>query len=293
MITSAEIQIRAMRRSELDLALSWAAAEGWNPGLFDAESFYNADQNGFFIAECDGQPIGSFSAVAYDQTYGFAGLFIVLPEYRGGRCGVELGRRGLEHLGSRTIGLDGVRAKLENYLHWGFTHAYWTIHFSGNAPGNPSSIGNPRSMAGTTLQIENLRDLSFDLVNEFDASYFPAVREKFLHTWINQAGHTALGAIQKDRLVGYGVIRPCRMGYKIGPLLAEAPSVAELLLDALLATIPASEYFIDVPEPNTAAMELVKRRSMHQVFETARMYRGPAPQIDLQNIFGVTTLELG
>ncbi len=35
--------VRRMTRSEVDLALDWAAAEGWNPGVHDAESFYAAD----------------------------------------------------------------------------------------------------------------------------------------------------------------------------------------------------------------------------------------------------------
>ena len=29
------------------------------------------------------------------------------------------------------------------------------------------------------------------------------------------------------------------------------------------------------------------------VFETARMYRGPAPALPLERIFGITTFELG
>jgi len=29
------------------------------------------------------------------------------------------------------------------------------------------------------------------------------------------------------------------------------------------------------------------------VFETARMYTGPLPEIDLEGMFGVTTFELG
>jgi len=29
------------------------------------------------------------------------------------------------------------------------------------------------------------------------------------------------------------------------------------------------------------------------VFETARMYKGPAPQLPVERIFGVTTFELG
>jgi hypothetical protein len=32
---------------------------------------------------------------------------------------------------------------------------------------------------------------------------------------------------------------------------------------------------------------------MTQVFATARMYTGPAPAIDLDRVFGVTSFELG
>ena len=40
---------RPMRRPELDLALDWAAAEGWNPGLRDADAFWAADPEGFWL----------------------------------------------------------------------------------------------------------------------------------------------------------------------------------------------------------------------------------------------------
>jgi hypothetical protein len=40
-------QIRTMTRSELDLTVDWAAAEGWNPGLDDAECFFQTDSSGF------------------------------------------------------------------------------------------------------------------------------------------------------------------------------------------------------------------------------------------------------
>jgi hypothetical protein len=287
MLIKAELTIRSMLRHDVDLILNWAAAEGWNPGLYDAEAFFDADPDGFFIAEYDSRPIGSFSAVAYNDMYGFAGLFIVLPEYRGGRCGVELGRCALDYLGSRTIGLDAVRAKQENYYRLGFSHVYWTIRFRGIA----SSILNP--VADTSMQIINLRDLAFDMVSEFDETVFPAQRKAFLQTWINLPGHIALGVMQDDRLAGYGVIRPCRIGYKIGPLFAKNACMAEMLLDSLLATIPSEEVYIDVPEPNAIALEIVKSRSMHPFLETTRMYRGPVPQTDLNKIYGVTTLELG
>lgn len=83
-----------------------------------------------------------------------------------------------------------------------------------------------------------------------------------------------------------------RIGYKIGPLFADNATLAQLLLDALVATVPDATVAIDIPEPNEAAA-WAQRHGMTPVFETGRMYRGPAPKINLARVFGVTTLELG
>ncbi len=74
-------QIRTMTREELDIAISWAAEEGWNPGLYDADAFYATDPNGFFIGLLDNQPIACISAVSYNNSFGFMGFYIVRKEY--------------------------------------------------------------------------------------------------------------------------------------------------------------------------------------------------------------------
>jgi hypothetical protein len=51
--------------------------------------------------------------------------------------------------------------------------------------------------------------------------------------------------------------------------------------------------FLDAPENNPAAMALVQRHRMTEVFGCARMYLGPPPALAHERIFGVTTFELG
>lgn len=52
----------------MDIAVDWAAEEGWNPGLPDADCYYAADPQGFFIGFLGADPIATISAVRYNQT---------------------------------------------------------------------------------------------------------------------------------------------------------------------------------------------------------------------------------
>jgi hypothetical protein len=79
----------------------------------------------------------------------------------------------------------------------------------------------------------------------------------------------------------------------VGPLFAETPETAKRLFDSLAASVTGQELFIDVPTVNTAALQLVLSNGMKPAFTTARMYTKQAPNLPLDKIYGVTSLELG
>jgi ribosomal protein S18 acetylase RimI-like enzyme len=273
-----------MAKDELSIAIDWAASEGWNPGLHDAESFYETDPNGFFIGEINGKPISTLSAVKYGATFGFMGFYIVKPEYRGKGYGIQIWNAGLEYLKKRNIGLDGVLEQQENYKQFGFKLAYRNIRYEG-VSGNLTS---------TNKKIVKLSSISFKTVKLLDQQVFPAKRSNFLKSWIKQPESNALGIMQNEELSGYGVIRKCRNGYKIGPLIANTSELAEFLFLALKNTVKESEIiFLDIPEINKEALSLVEKYNMKIVFETARMYTKTAPCTSLNKLFGVTSFELG
>ena len=80
---------------------------------------------------------------------------------------------------------------------------------------------------------------------------------------------------------GYGFIRKCFNGYKIGPLFAGNPQIAEKIFSALSAVADGMPVFLDVPEPNIAGIALAKAHGMTEVFGTARMYTRELPNYPL------------
>jgi GNAT superfamily N-acetyltransferase len=283
-MTEKSYSIRSMSRADLDLAIAWAAAEGWNPGLQDAECFYAADPTGFWLGVLDDEPIATLSAVKYGNAFGFIGFYIVKPEYRGQGYGIQLWKAAVQTVADRNLGLDGVLAQQENYQKSGFQFAYRNIRYAGVGGGAP--VNDP--------ELVLLSDIAFEAIVAYDQFCFPSDRAPFLRHWLNQPGSTALGILQNDRLAGYGVIRACNIGYKIGPLFADQPTVAEALFVALKSTVAAgTPVYLDVPEVNAAAVSLAERYQMQSVFETARMYTQACPALAYDRLFGVTTFELG
>jgi len=270
------------------VAIEWAAAEGWNPGLDDLAAFHAADPPGFLIGTRDGEPVSSISVVRYGPDFGFLGFYIVRSDQRGTGAGIATWNAGMARLGERCIGLDGVVAQQDNYRRSGFALAGRNLRHGG-VP------ALERAPAPGSVRAAEAADLPAILA--YDRRFFAARRDRFAATWAlpaEGARRAARLALRDGGIAGYGVIRACRSGHKIGPLFAEDEATAEALFAALAGAVPErSEVFLDTPADNAAALRLAARHGLAPVFETARMYRGPAPDLPLAQTFGITTFELG
>jgi len=187
-------------------------------------------------------------------------------------------------LGGRNVGLDGVVAQQHNYRKSGFTLAWRNIRQEGLGGGT----------APADARLVPLAKVPLAAVLAYDRDFFPDGRDAFLRCWIQQPGSTALAWVEDGRLKGYGVLRPCRSGFKVGPLFADSAAVAEGLFSALKSAAGTdAKIYLDTPEVNEEAIALARRHGMVPVFETARMYTGPAPALPLEKLYGITTFELG
>jgi hypothetical protein len=194
----------------------------------------------------------------------------------------------MKRLEGRNIGLDGVVAQQDNYQRSGFKLAWRNIRYQGN--GGLGKLALPE----TDTCLVPLATVPFETLTNYDRSFFPVDRSAFLKSWISQPNTLALGFIQAGNLIGYGVLRPCRNGSKIGPLFADSAEVAETLFTAFRARVsPDQSIFLDVPECHGAALSLAERHGLHPMFETARMYTREIPEIAIERTYGITSYELG
>ena len=278
------LSIRTMRPEEIALAVDWAAAEGWNPGLGDAACFATVDPGGFLIGELDGAPAATISCLDYDARFAFLGFYIVRPDLRGQRPRpqhLERGHRARGRARHRPRRRRGAAGELQEVgLQARLRQCALRRHRR-----RAARAAQPMSCA--------LSDIPFAAVEADDATVFPAPRAAFLRAWIAAPGHIGRALLRDGRLAAWGVIRPCRTGRKIGPLVADDRAAAETVLSALLAAAGGGEVFLDVPSPNRDAVALAESLGLAPVFETARMYTGAIPPLRLDRLFGVTTFELG
>ncbi len=279
-----QYHIERMNQEEVSLAVAWAAKEGWNPGLYDAACFYQTDPHGFFAGKLNGQTIAVGSAVIYDEHFAFCGFYIVAKPYRDQGYGLELTRARLAYIGQRNAGIDGVLPMLDKYARLGYQFAHNNARYSLEQV--PGSITSNASLIP-------LGQIDFSQLCNYDCLHFPASRPQFLKCWIQQKQSMALGFVIEKQLKGYGVIRTCQQGFKIGPLFADTPEIAKTLFHQLTQYAQGKIIFLDIPENNPLAVELVKYYKMTKVFATARMYLKGEPQLAKEHIYGITSFELG
>jgi ribosomal protein S18 acetylase RimI-like enzyme len=271
----------------VDELVLWAKNEGWNPGPEDSTIFYKTDPDGFYGYFNHDELIAGGAIISYNGKYGFMGLFIVKPEYRGLGIGNNLWLKRRDMLISRLdkdapIGMDGVVDMQPFYKKGGFEIAFKDKRYE--------RIGEVFPVHENISSVENT---DFNNIVKYDISCFGVNRQLFLKYWLEQKEVFTFKYIDNNTIKGYAVLRKANIGYKVGPLFADNSTIAEHLYRACLNSVPGENVYLDIPMNNNDAIDLVKKYNAKYVFECARMYYGKPVKTEDKKVFGITSFELG
>jgi GNAT superfamily N-acetyltransferase len=281
-----EYQIRRMTAGEInDIAIRWAVQQGWNPGLHDGEAFAKADSNAFWVGLLDGQPIACISLAIYHSRIGFIGFYLVHSDYRHQGYGLRLWNHAIAAQEVEVLAGDGVMEQLENYQKSGFQFAWMNARYT---------ITHLDMPFNKSPYIRKYDPSTFDDLLAYDTKHFGIERAAYLSAWLEMPDSHSLVYRLDGQIMGMGTIRKCLNGWKIGPLFADTFNIAvKLFTELSMQAESGDELFLDIPEANPHALELVRFVGMKSVFKTARLYKGGIPSLPLENIYGITSFEFG
>jgi ribosomal protein S18 acetylase RimI-like enzyme len=281
------LDLKKLNKSGLKTLMQWASNEGWNPGKHDVEVFWNTDPEGFFGFYLDDILIAGGAIISYQNEFGFMGLFIVHHDFRNKGIGKKLWYLRRDRLIDRlhsnaTIGMDGVLDMQSFYSKGGFKIAFRDERYEFNS-----------IKIAYSVNVSEINNADFDNIIEYDTFYFGFQRAIFLKNWLQMPESKAIKYTENSKILGYAVIRKAETGYKIGPLFANNSVIAEELFKSCLNMDPNNHIFLDIPTTNQNEIDLVKKYHGKYIFECARMYYGAPKKIEINNIYGITTFELG
>jgi ribosomal-protein-alanine N-acetyltransferase len=293
---SAPLTIRPLLSTDIPTVTGWARREGFAPGVGDVAIYRQTDRQGLWVGWLGNEPVGCIAGVRYNASYGFIGLFLVVPPQRGRGYGLQLWRHALQHLADvPCVGLEAAPDRIDDYAGWGFAPASPTTRWQRlAATGKPAP--SPAAPEPPWCLLEG-GAIPAAAVQRFDAEREPSPRPHFLRQWLRHPAGTVLALVDRRGVChGFGRVRPCLLadgdGWRLGPLVAESPAAAVALLEGLLQRHPGT-VLIDAPGANTAAAPLLTSLGFAPVSRTLRMYRGVPPAVSLADVYGLACLELG
>ena len=295
---SEEFSIRLISSDEILEVTDWARLEGFSPGIDDVSIYKNTDQQGVWVGCLNNNPIGCIACVKYNCSYGFIGLFIVKKEFRNKGYGLKLWKHALNYLKNvECIGLEAAPDRLNDYQKWGFKKSSITNRWQSEGS-HDLPITTLYENQHHSFRVVPGNQISSEAVLIYDTQREPSPRPHFLNDWLkNSYGRVSALVDNNGMCHGFGRIRPCILkdssqGWRIGPLLADTPPLAELLIRKLVGNLD-SKILLDCSNLNPYANYLLSNLGFEEVSKTFRMYKGMQPPCNMNQVYGLACLELG
>lgn len=271
----------------------WCIDEGWNLGLYDSDTYYKIDPQGHFILKND-EAIASLSLIKHSATFFTLGPFIVKNKYRRQGAGEALWKFAMTRMNEEhphaLIVLYAVSAQVNRYKKLGFMpiieNQRWYIN---------SSTGFHSFLSS------NCRPLTVELipaVSLYNQLHYFTSRELLFTDMLKKPEVNGLVFMDDNTIKGFGMIRRCIRGFRIGALVADTKEITQSLISGLLNFCNEEQVFIDVPDCNLQGLACMNSFNAIRKPEedTITMIKGTQRLNHIKNWeqhYGLFSLEIG
>ena len=263
------IRIRVMRPADLPFADTVRALVGWNQTLDDWRRFLAMEPEGCFLAEWEGQSVGTATTIVYAPGMAWIGMVLVHPDHRRRGVGRALLQHCIDHLrqlGVGSIKLDATPAGKQVYDGLGFQDEWPLARWECKAP-------LPRSPRSDS-RIRDWRESGALLVDPLDTAAFGVSRLRLLQALALQSHGALVIEAAPGQIEGYGFIRKGSRADYLGPVVAFSSEAGLRLVEALVSRCEGKALFWDIPDANTPAVEWARQHGFAVQRPLIRMYLG-------------------
>jgi GNAT superfamily N-acetyltransferase len=268
-------------RSHLEGALKLSQEMSWPYRLEDWDVGLQLGKG--FVLERAGTVIGTAAWWPYGETHASAGMIIVAKAAQGCGYGARLMDALLTSARPRSIALNSTAEGIMLYQRRGFV-PIGIIHQHHGIPAEryePPRSGLVRSMAAS----------DFAAITRLDREATGLERQRMLDKLL-QSGDGCV--LERDGVArGYAISRLFGRGHVIGPVIAESPTDARVLIEAALARL--GKVFVRIDTSATSQLgEWLEGIGLKQVSDATTMILGtPAPSSGPARVFAIPNQSFG
>jgi N-acetylglutamate synthase-like GNAT family acetyltransferase len=252
---------------------------GWNQTKEDWERFLQADPEGCFVAEWNGQVAGTVTTIIYESRFAWIGMVLVDPQLRGKGIGTALLLKAIDHLDAkkvRCVKLDATPQGEPIYARLGFRIEY---EIERHSLTREAMCPNPVAETGGAYIKTNVcaaRDgaENIETLLEMDREVFGADRSGLLRSVASSAPELVTIARSGVAVKGFALGRKGSQADHLGPWVAANALAAREVLEGFLLRSRRQVVFVDVVRDNPWAPALVAAKGFRFSRRLTRMYRG-------------------
>jgi GNAT superfamily N-acetyltransferase len=261
------IHIRTMTAADVPTGMRLRSQAGFNQTEADWRRFLDLEPDGCFVAELDGEPVGTVTNCVFGSV-GWIAMLLVDQRVRGRGIGTRLTEHALAYLdgrGVRTARLDATPRGRPIYEKLGFVAEYELARMEGAAAGGQSH----ESVIATPAD-------QLEAVIELDQAVTGTKRRRLIERLYRERPDAMCVFRVRDRIVGYLTLRDGASSTQIGTGVARSDEAGRALGDVAIAACAGRPVFVDIPTDNNAAMRWAESIGLGVQRYFTRMRRGEA-----------------